>query len=250
MKNTSWGSVAKKYQAHLQKEDSYHAKVVLPNVLRVVNPSKDINILDIGCGEGYFSRQFAQLGATVCASDISPELIALAKKESARVTYFVANSEHLSFAQDGQFDVITAILTIQNCENIRTIFYECARVLKKNGRFVLVLNHPAFRVPGNSSWGNNGGQYRRVDKYMSSFTSEILMNPGNYYNGVSPKKTTVSFHRPLQEYVKALKAAGLVIVGLEEWISHRKSEAGPKKTAEDMARKEIPLFMCLECKKI
>ena len=40
--------------------------------------------------------------------------------------------------------------------------------------------------------------------------------------------------------------AGLAITRLEEWISHKKSEEGPRATAEDVARKEIPLFLMLE----
>jgi len=33
-------------------------------------------------------------------------------------------------------------------------------------------------------------------------------------------------------------------------MSHKDSEKGPRKQAEDKARNEIPLFMCLECVKI
>ncbi|MFM2357738.1 MAG: hypothetical protein RJA61_475, partial [Candidatus Parcubacteria bacterium] len=49
-------------------------------------------------------------------------------------------------------------------------------------------------------------------------------------------------------YVKNLANAGFAVVRLEEWISHKKSEVGPRQKAEDKARIEFPLFMCLECK--
>jgi hypothetical protein len=38
-------------------------------------------------------------------------------------------------------------------------------------------------------------------------------------------------------------------VRLEEWISHKKSEKGTRQLAEDVARKEFPLFMALELRK-
>ena len=60
---------------------------------------------------------------------------------------------------------------------------------------------------------------------------------------------TVSFHRPLQVYIKALTKAGFVVSRLEEWISHKKSGSGPRQAAEDTARKEIPLFLCIEARK-
>jgi len=67
------------------------------------------------------------------------------------------------------------------------------------------------------------------------------MHPGD-----KPWEKTVSFHRPLQFYFKALNKNNLLVSRLEEWNSHRTSEAGPKKEAEDTARREFPLFLFLE----
>ena len=72
------------------------------------------------------------------------------------------------------------------------------------------------------------------------------MTPG----AVKDKKFTVSFHRPLQVYVKALGKYGFAITRLEEWESHRASQNGPRKSAEDKARKEIPLFLTFEASKL
>lgn len=48
--------------------------------------------------------------------------------------------------------------------------------------------------------------------------------------------------------MKALRTANFAIVRMEEWISHRESEKGPRKIAEDTARKEFPLFLAIEAK--
>ena len=61
---------------------------------------------------------------------------------------------------------------------------------------------------------------------------------------------TYSFHHSIQDYMKALSSTSFAIVKLEEWISHRKSESGPRAKAEDIARKEIPVFMAFEAVKI
>lgn len=106
-----------------------------------------------------------------------------------------------------------------------------------------MLNHPAFRIPHESSWGwdeKEKKQYRRVERYLSELKADINMQPGKK-SGVY----TVSFHRPLQYYFKALNKAGFLISLAEEWNSHKKSQPGPRSAAEDIARKEIPLFMCL-----
>jgi hypothetical protein len=49
--------------------------------------------------------------------------------------------------------------------------------------------------------------------------------------------------------MKAFKKQGLAISSIEEWISHKKSETGPRQKAEDIARKEFPMFLALELKK-
>jgi hypothetical protein len=54
----------------------------------------------------------------------------------------------------------------------------------------------------------------------------------------------------MQDFFKALSKAGFAVTKLEEWISHKKSEKGPKQAAEDTARKEIPLFLMLEVRKM
>lgn len=72
------------------------------------------------------------------------------------------------------------------------------------------------------------------------------MNPGIPKERSRDKVYTVSYHRPLQVFVKWLTRNGFAITRIEEWSSHKKSEAGPRRNAEDTARKEIPLFMCIE----
>jgi hypothetical protein len=74
------------------------------------------------------------------------------------------------------------------------------------------------------------------------------MTPGQ--KDLKKKIKTVSFHRSLQYYVKLFSKSGFAITRLEEWISHKQSQMGPRQKAEDVARKEIPMFMCVEVKKI
>ena len=255
-KKTSWGEVAEWYNDLLENsEDSYQKNVILPNLIRLVDPRPDMTILDLACGQGFFSFAFAQAGAKVIGCDISKELISLAKdkvikEKNGNVEFYVTPSDKLAFIQDKTVDMITIVLAIQNIENIVGTFAECSRVLKPNGKLILILNHPSFRIPQQSNWEwdeKNSKQYRRIDSYMSEQSFNIDMTPGE--KDESKKKFTVSFHRPLQQYVKALAKSDFSIKRLEEWISHKKSQDGPRSAEEDRIRKEIPMFMCLECGK-
>ena len=68
--------------------------------------------------------------------------------------------------------------------------------------------------------------------------------------GMKDSEETISYHRSLQDFFKAFSKSNLAVTRLEEWISHKKSEQGPRQKAEDLARKEIPLFLMLEAKKL
>ncbi len=257
---TSWGGVADWYSSYLETtEDSYQNRVILPNLLRVLALKPGMKIIDIACGQGFFSREFAAAGAEVVASDLAQSLITHAKKLSDNpakrgsgalsaptIRYYVAPADNLNFTKSGLFDAATIVLAIQNIKNIDGTFAEAKRVLKPGGKLIMVLMHPAFRIPGHSSWGfddEKQEQYRRVDAYLSSQKAELLVHPGKKD---SPK--TTSYHRSLQDFSKALFKAGFSITRLEEWISHKQSQSGPRQKTEDTSRKEIPMFLMLECR--
>lgn len=245
--SASWGGVANWYTEHLESPDTYHDKVLLPHLLRLVEPKSGEHILDLACGDGYFTRAFAAKGATLVGVDVGAELIAIAKKRSPEIDYRVASADDLSGFEPAQFNKATMVLAIQNIENVPRMLIEANRVLSDGGVLHIAMNHPAFRIPKHSSWGYEDKamvQYRRVDQYLSDSREEIEMHPG--MRG-SPR--TLSFHRPLQYYVKALTKAGFVIDRLEEWISHKTSDSGPRARAENRARKEIPLFLYIRGRK-
>ena len=245
-KNTSWSESAEWYHGLLSSgADTYQKKVILPNLLRLLEIKKSETILDLACGEGFFSREFAKSGAAVIGADITPELILIAKKVSpANIDFQIAGADYMPFLKKGSMDKAVIVLALQNMENVEVVLKECARVLKPDGKLYLVLNHPTFRVPKASSWGWADAekiQYRRIDRYLSESKTKIQMHPGD-----KPTEYTLSFHRPLQFYFKALNKNSFAVTRLEEWISHRKSQPGPRAQAEDVARKEIPMFLFIE----
>jgi ubiquinone/menaquinone biosynthesis C-methylase UbiE len=243
-KSTSWGEVANWYDEYLKKEGSYQAEVLLPQVLRMLSLTKADTVLDLACGEGFFAREFAKTDAKVIGADISQELIQKAKTAGGPILYKVAPANKLTFAKNAEFTAVVCILALQNMEDIKSVFAEVKRVLASKGRFVLVLNHPTFRVLKRSSWGfdeKQAVQYRRIDGYLSAAKILVDMHPGK-----TNTPQTVSYHRSLQDFTKALASNGFAITRLEEWTSHKVSGKGPRQKAEDTARKEIPLFMALE----
>ncbi|MEZ0265867.1 MAG: class I SAM-dependent methyltransferase, partial [Phycisphaerae bacterium] len=164
------------------------------------------------------------------------------------IRYHLGDARDLSFLPETEFTAAACVLAIQNIHPIGPVFRAVSRVLKPLGRFVVVMMHPCFRGPKETSWGwdaENGVQYRRVDRYLLPRKAPIVTHPG------MSDQYTWSFHKPIGDYVKAARGAGLLVDAIEEWPSHKTSTGtGPRPAAENTARKEIPMFLALRCVKV
>lgn len=247
---TSWNKVANWYGGHLQEKDTFQDTLVFPGALRLLFPKKGGMYLDIACGEGSFAKMVSEKGAGVVGFDAAPALVKRAQaKKIKNTTFHIADAARFTdVLRDVQFDGASCILALQNIREMGKVFAHATKVLKKGAPLVLVINHPMFRIPRQSSWAwdeTKKMQYRRIDMYMSEAEIPIQMRPGD-----APSIKTFSYHRPLQEYVAELAKAGFAIDALEEWTSDRESDSGPRAKAENRVRKEIPLFMAIRAKKL
>lgn len=239
MKN--WDSSEKWYTGCVgEKGHYYHQTVVMPNALRLLG--KPTSLLDLGCGQGVLARHLPD-SVDYFGIDLSDALIRAAKKLSPKRTFLSADATGDLMLEKRDFESACFLLSLQNMENGAGAIATAGRHLKKNGRLLLVLNHPCFRIPRQSGWEIDEKmklQYRRVNGYMSPQKIPIQTAPSQ--GKASP--LTYSYHHSLTDYSQWLKRQQFSILSIEEWISDKKSE-GSKAKMEDRARKEIPLFMAI-----
>lgn len=250
--NTTWGKVAKWYDKHLtETAGNYHITLIIPSIQRLL--SKHLgnkgSVLDLACGQGMITDSIKKLGFETVGVDIAGELIKIARAKYPNIRFEIADASaknSLAFFGKDKFDVATIVLAIQNIKDMQGVFKNTSSVLKHGGKLIIIINHPAFRIPKQTSWGfdEKEFQYRRVDGYMSEMEIPIDMAPGTTAEK-GKSELTVSYHRPLQSYFKALSLAGFSVIGLEEWISNKSSQPGPRAEAENRARGEIPMFMAI-----
>ena len=89
---TSWGNVAPWYNKLLTSENSYQKELILPKLLKLMQIQKGEKILDLACGQGFFTNQFQNAGAEVTGVDISPELIQIARNNSPKDIHFFVSA--------------------------------------------------------------------------------------------------------------------------------------------------------------
>ncbi len=254
---TDWDHVADWYDDLIdERKSDHHENVIVPGVMRLIAPSAGRRVLDVACGQGILGRALAVAGCEVVGVDASPRLIASAQRHATpRESYVVADARSLGTLEQPPFDAAACVMALMNINPLEPVFAGIARQLMPGGTLVGVILHPAFRAPGQTSWAWDESrdrargvtQYRRVDGYLSPGEREIVMNPGRAAHGQAPV-ATVTFHRPIQTYVRTLVDAGFVIEAIEEWPSLRSSQPGPRAAEENRARREIPMFLAFRAR--
>lgn len=248
---TSWEPVGNWYQTIVGEEGHYyHKNVILPALLKhmQIKDAKDALVLDLGCGPGVLARQLPA-GTPYIGIDLSSTLVRSAKAQDAdpKHEYHLGDITKPLPIKAQNCSHATIILALQNVEAPSLAIKNAFNHLRPGGRLYIVLNHPCFRVPRQSSWRVDEEQkiqYRRIDRYSSSLKVPIQAHPSKK----EASATTWSFHHSLATYSKWLQEAGFVIELLDEWCSNKVS-TGKAAKMENRSREEIPMFLCLIARK-
>lgn len=167
------------------------------------------SILELGCGEGFYTRKFKQKGAAkVLGIDLSEKMIELAKQQEAReplgVEYLIRDV--LELGQIGEFDVVTATFLLNHAQTQAQLLKMCQGLavnLKSGGRFV-AINHNLELSPE---------CYPRLEKYgrrqmMKGPRQEGTPITVTIFN-VTEETTFIDFYLSQATYEWAFQQVGL-----------------------------------------
>lgn len=259
-RQTHWDPVAKWYNGWVGKRGSlYHRAVAIPSVMELTDVQPGELVLDLGCGQGVLAPHVLKRGGRYQGVDGSRTLVQLARRHHAddpkhkndsrqgNAAQFILGDVRklgeLSEVKEGSADVAVFMLSIQDMDPLGEVLKAAAWALKPDGRIVIFMLHPAFRVPRQSGWGFDPGRkltYRRVDSYLTPRGV-----PMKAYAEVTSRSsgTTWSFHRPLSLYVNTLNELGFKLERLDEPPDPNIDENTKKETLE------IPLFAALRARR-
>ena len=106
--------------------------------------TKNLRVLEIGCGLGTDGAQFAEAGADYTGVDLTDAAVELAQKRFELFelpgTFRTADAEHLDFA-DNSFDVVYSHGVLHHTPDTAGAIREVHRVLKPGGRAIVMLYH-------------------------------------------------------------------------------------------------------------
>ncbi len=216
-----------------EQSNTFHNLLVRPAMERLLAVQPGDSVLDIGCGNGNFSRHLAGLGTRVTAIDGSAEMIDRARKRTegrakggpengnaGSLDYRVidvTDSERLVELGRNTFDAAVSNMAIMDMAVIGPMFEAVHGLLKPGGVFVCSLTHPCFQAPYAVRYAEqedrDGEMIKRfgikIERYLTPRPFEglgIVRQPVPQYY----------FHRPLSVLLTTCFEAGFVLDGIEE----------------------------------
>lgn len=249
---TSWDPVAAWYQGMVgESGHKFHQKYAIPAILDLLRPREGEHILDIGCGPGVLAPFIADAGARYTGVDASARLLQFAQeRHGGDGRFLLGDARNLSGLRElrqGEFDAVTFLLSIQDMDPLDEVLRSAAWALRDGGHAVVLMTHPCFRVPRQSGWGWDDERklrFRRVDRYLTPLPVPMKPYPGQQAG------VTRSFHRPLEMYLNGLAANDMLVDRVSEIPAYDEREASAHPRAENLADREIPLFLGLRARKI
>ena len=243
---TNYDFIAEQYQR--AKLHPWRAHVESFTFLGVLGDLSGKTVVDLACGEGFYSRVLKARGAArVTGIDLSEGMIALARQQEAArpqgIRYIAGDARSTPLNEES--DLVAAAYLLNYASTRQTLadmLQAAARCVKRGGRFVTVNSNPACDFPKAPSYRKYGFETRALGEWKEGapirWTFHLDDGPfeiENYY--LSPAT-----------HEEELKAAGFSQI---RWHSVRLAPEGaagvPDGHWDDLL--SHPPIICLECVK-
>jgi len=244
--STNYDFIAEQYKR--AKLQPWRAHVESFTLLGVIGDLASKTVVDLACGEGFYSRILRLNGAaSVTGVDLSEKMIALARQQEAEqpqgIRYLVGDGRNLQLDEEQDLVVAAYLLNYAtNREELAAMLKGIAGCLKPGGRFVTINSNPAFHFPAAPSFRKYGfetrvpGEWREVAPFHWIF--HLAEGPLEIEN----------YHLSVATHEEACRSAGFTSI---RWHPLRVSPQGQAACEEGYWTELLfhPPVICLECVK-
>ncbi len=220
-----------------------------PALLRVLGPVRRLRVLDVGCGQGYFTRKLARRGARVVGIDWSRAMIGraqrLEKKHPLGIEYRRLDAREVGTTWlPESFDRIVGCMSFMDTPGVKRLLQAAHGLLRPRGRLVFSITHPINSAPV-SRWvsphvGAHGA--RILDRYFDEGPVMLTWDMKRLRRSFAAPY----WHLTLSSWFRNLHAAGFTVVDLRE----------PRSTAHQALTepglegpRRIPFWLVFGCEK-
>lgn len=211
--------------------------LITEHIVDFANNPKDLEILELGSGNGKVARKFSRLGNKVVGVDVIKEQIDVAKSLGEKVEYIRADfssSDFVNrFSSSKKFDIVLSLFSLMylSIEQLESTLENINKLLITDGKLIVATIHPCREIL------RNNFDYFKIQELQNEMPSRAT---GLF-------KTTYT-HFPLEILFDFFLKAGFKI--------HRILE--PRATANEVAKftdilsdndKYIPNYLLINLKK-
>lgn len=196
---TSWLDSANAWIEFVRTGDLNRTHLLDKVMLDAVGDVSDLNVIDIGCGEGRFCRMLADRGACVTGIDLTGPLVMAAKQAHPEGKYFIGDAANLQIPDRSQ-DLAVSYVALIDVADYQKAIFEMARVLRPGGR-ALIANLNGF-ITSQPDWirdADGKKLYFPVDDYFREHADRYSWR----------NMSIINWHRPMEAYMSAFLDAGL-----------------------------------------
>ena len=133
-----WGKFAYTYN---EDQEYVVGKTILQGITKKLSEERDLGeVIEFGCGTGYFTKEIAKKARHIIATDLSDEMLEIAKtelREFPNITIQKTDCEDTSFPS-GRFDTVFMANLVHVVKNPIKVLQESHQILKDGGLLLIV----------------------------------------------------------------------------------------------------------------
>lgn len=196
----SWQQNAKEWSRVIDAEEIASRKFTNKAIVDTLLSLNVKKVLDVGCGEGWLTRELSKNGIESIGIDATQELISIAKSKSEHNFYQLTYEEIIASKEipNAPFDLVVFNFSIYNKDGLVELLSKLKNKLTPKGKIVIQTLHPFFLLSNNL-------------EYKSQWIDDSWKGlKGNFVNGHS------WYARTLEEWICTFKKSDLNLLEIKE----------------------------------
>lgn len=202
------------FEGYAQLNRSIHGLKGAPewaSIAKMLPKMEGLNVIDLGCGYGWFCREARERGAKhVLGLDISEKMLNKAKEmtSDSEIDYRQEDLEKLKLPGN-TYDLVYSSLTLHYIENLSELLKTIYQSLIPGGYFIFTAEHSIYTAPKHPGWINDKEGHKSWP--VNNYQIEGRRVTNWLVEGI------IKQHRMIGSYLNLLIEQGFIIRHVEEW---------------------------------
>ncbi len=229
-----WNRNASHYSEIIESRGDRCFPEIKDRFWELIGDPNGLSVLDLGCGQGWLTKELHDRSASVIGIDGSNILIGRAKSLYPDLDFVVYDLSQGLPNLGRKFDIVISHMVVMDILEIELLFSAVSSVLNKSGKFIISLPHPCFFNQKSHRDEKTGEYFKKLRGYLNPDVWRIDSFGGHNH-----------YHRSLTAYFTALSNAGLMVSSFYEPPHQANSDL-----IDPEFIKQFPVFLLIEATKV